>query len=131
MDKTQLLWYGGKNSKANLQACNAGFKNRKMTLNCITVLLGITLFKLGSWPSKSSGRNLSLWGRGCTENEWDLEMGLRTWEVIREHQETYSPNEFRISLKSILSKKYFLNLEIWSKKLVKTKIVTILPYKRK
>jgi len=85
MDKTQVLWYGEKNSKANFQACKAGFKNRKMTLNCI--IRNYMFFKLEFWPSKSIGRNLSLWGRGGTENEWDLEMGLRTWEV-REHQET-------------------------------------------
>lgn len=33
------------------------------------------------------GSNLSLRGGGGAENKWDLETGLRRWEV-REHQET-------------------------------------------
>lgn len=74
MDKTQVLWYGEKNSKANFQACKAGFKNRKMTLNCI---IRNYMFLNSSFGLliRSIGRNLSLWGRGGTENEWDLEMG--------------------------------------------------------
>lgn len=64
--------------------------------------------KFQFWPFKfkSNRENLSLWGGDGAENEWDLEMGLRRWEV-REYQET---NTFKTGFRILnpSSPKYLL-----------------------